>query len=204
VGLCKIIRDELVASGVRRVSALTGPKALARIRETEGILDELVAQLKTPQPEDLPKRVASLLEELRQVKRELARQASQSVAGTIAELIAAAEKVGGVTIVAHHAGDVDREAHRQFIDQIRAKAAPAAIVIGSVAEGKVALTAAISRELIERGLSAVDCVRAAAKVAGGGGGGRPDMAEAGGKFPDKLDAALAAGAAYYREKLDAV
>ena len=75
-------------------------------------------------------------------------------------------------------------------------------MLGTVIDGKVALTAAVSKELIERGLKASDCVRAAAKIVGGGGGGRPDLAEAGGKDPTKLDEALQAGAAFYRQQLE--
>jgi alanyl-tRNA synthetase len=72
-----------------------------------------------------------------------------------------------------------------------------------VMDGKVALSAAVSRDLVDRGVSASDCVKTAAKVAGGGGGGRPDMAEAGGKRPERLPEALAAGAEYYRSRLGA-
>jgi alanyl-tRNA synthetase len=200
VGLCKISHEEPVAKGVRRVTALTGAKALHRIRETEDVLRELVALLKTPQPEDLPRRVQVLQDELRAARRELDQQATQSVAGTVDELIAAAETVGGVRIISHQA-DAKRDTLRDFVDQLRAKSGPVAIVLGTVEDGKVALTAAVSKDLIARGLSASDCVKTAAKIVGGGGGGRPDMAEAGGRFPDKLPEALAAGAKYYREKL---
>ena len=79
---------------------------------------------------------------------------------------------------------------------------PFAAIVGAVFDGKVALTAAVSKELIEKGLNAGDCVKAAAKIVGGGGGGRPDLAEAGGRFEDKLDEALATGASFYKEKLE--
>ncbi len=203
VGICKLLKDELIASGVRRITALTGPKALERIRETEDLLKEMVALLKTPQPEDLPRRVATLQEELHAVRRELAKQTSRSVAGTVDDLIHTAEVIDGVKIVVHDAQDAGRETHRDFIDQIRGKASPVAILLGSVFDRKVALTAALSKDLIGRGLSAAECVKAAAKVAGGGGGGRPDMAEAGGKNTEKLADALTEGENYYRGKLQA-
>jgi alanyl-tRNA synthetase len=106
-----------------------------------------------------------------------------------------------VRIVVYAAGDAKRETLRDFIDQLRVKASPVAILLGAVTDGKVSLTAAVSKDLIAKGLSASDCVKAAASIVGGGGGGRPDLAEAGGKDPAKLDEALAAGGRYYREKL---
>jgi alanyl-tRNA synthetase len=201
VGVCRIPKDELIAAGVRRITAVTGPRALQRIRDAEKVLGELQQLLKAPLPEDLPRRVAALQDELRDTKRQLAKQASQSVAGLVDELLASAEVVDGVSIVVHAAAEGSRETFRDFIDQIRAKSPNVAILLGCVQDGKVALAAAVGKDLIARGLSASDCVKTAAKVAGGGGGGRPDMAEAGGKNPDKLPEALAAGAEYYRAKL---
>lgn len=201
IGFCKIIGDEPVAKGVRRVMAQTGPKALQTVRQSETLLGELVALLKTPRPNDLPKRVSVLLEELRDSKRALQEQTLKSVAGSVGELIAAADEVDGVKIITYAPETGDREMMRQFIDQVRRQGVSAAMVLGCVDDGKVAITAAVTKDLIARGLKAGDCVKIAAKVVGGGGGGRPDMAEAGGRFPEKLPEALSAGAAYYREKL---
>ena len=201
VGFLKIVSEEPVAKGVRRVVAMTGPRALQRVRDAENLLKELVALLKTPQPEDLPRRVAVLQEELREAKKQLEAQTSQSVAGIADELFEQAEDVGGVKIIARDTEVTNRETLREFIDQLRGKGKPVAILLGSKSDGKVALTAAVSKDLISRGVSASDAVRAAAKVVGGGGGGRPDLAEAGGKHPEKLADAIAEGAAYYRSKL---
>jgi alanyl-tRNA synthetase len=201
VGFLKIVSEEPVAKGVRRVVAMTGPRALQRVRDTENLLKELVALLKTPQPEDLPRRVAVLQEELREAKKQLEAQTSQSVAGIAEELFAQAEDVGGVKIIARDTDVTNRETLREFIDRLRGKGRSVAILLGSKSDGKVSLTAAVSKDLISRGVSASDAVRAAAKVVGGGGGGRPDLAEAGGKHPEKLADAIAEGAAYYRSKL---
>ena len=203
VGTFKVTTEEPVAKGVRRITAVTGRMALDKIRETEELLGELVRLLKVPRPEDLPRRVAVLQDELRQAKQELAEQSSRSVAGLVDDLIASAEDVGGVKIVANAPPDCDREMLRDFSDQLRVKASPVAIVLGAIEDSRVALTAAVSRDLVERGLSAAECIKVAAKVVGGGGGGRPDLAEAGGKIPEKLPQALEAGAAYYRDKLQA-
>jgi alanyl-tRNA synthetase len=201
VGLCKIISEEARGKGVRRITALTGQKALDRLRQTEDLLKQLVVLLNTPQPEDLPRRVQVLQEELRSLKQELAKQTNQSVASSIDELFANAEEVAGVKIIANAPAGASREMLRDYIDQLRGKKQPVAVLLGIVEEGKVALIAAVSRELIERGINASNCVKAAAKLVGGGGGGRPDMAEAGGRFPEKLPEALAEGAKFYREAL---
>ena len=203
VGFCKIISEEPVAKGVRRIVALTGPRALQNIRDTENLLKELVVLLKTPQPEDLPARVKALQNELRDAKKQLETQTSQSVAGLAEELFDQAEEVGGVKIIAQATDVTNRDTLREFIDRLRSKGRSVAILLGSASDGKVSLTAAVSKDLVARGLSASDCVRAAAKIVGGGGGGRPDLAEAGGKFAERLPEAIAEGAKFYRLKLTA-
>lgn len=201
VGFCKIVAEEPVAKGVRRISAVTGPKALEKTRQLESLVKELCAQLKAP-ADELPKRLTALQDELRDTKRELAKLNSQAAAGAIDDWIAQAESINGVRIVTHLAENATRDSIREMIDLIRDKAAPAAILIGAVIDGKVSLSAAVSKDLIAKGLHSGDCVKAAAKIVGGGGGGRPDMAEAGGKDPSKLADALKAGADYFRSKLN--
>ncbi len=200
VGFCRVIRDELVAAGIRRITCFTGPKAIARIRETDALVKEAAALLKT-QPDELARKIAALQDELRETKRELAKFTVASLVDAAAQLIAKAETVGGAKLVIHHATECTRESLKDFIDRIREKSPSFAVLLGLIEDGKVALIAAVSKDLIAKGLSAGDCVKTAAKVAGGGGGGRPDLAEAGGKDPSKLTEALAAGAAYFTSKL---
>ncbi|GDY07482.1 MAG: alanine--tRNA ligase [Planctomycetota bacterium] len=200
VGFCKLVAEEPVAKGVRRISAVTGAKALERTRQTESLVKDLCGLLKSP-ADELAKRITALQDELRDAKRELAQHASHAAAGAIDTLIAQAESIGGVRIVTHLVENATRDSVREMIDLLRDKASPAAILLGAVIDGKVALTAAVSKDLIARGLHAGDCVKSAAKIVGGGGGGRPDMAEAGGKDPSKLADALKAGTDYFRSKL---
>ena len=200
VGLCRIVSEEPVAKGVRRISALTGPRALEQIRRTESVVKELSIALKAP-PEELLGRVESLQDDLREIHRQLKQHSRSAIAGTADSLIEDAEVIDGVRIVAHRAEGVDREGLRDFADRLRDKASPVALIVAAEVDGKVALTAAVSPELLERGLNAGDCVRAAAQAVGGGGGGRPDLAEAGGKDPSRIDEALEAGAAVYRSTL---
>ena len=105
-------------------------------------------------------------------------------------------------MIVHNAEGCPRESLKDLVDRIREKAPSVAILLGLVTEDKVAFISSVSKDvLVSKGLNASDCVKTAAKICGGGGGGRPEMAEAGGKDPSKLDEALAAGLAYCRGKL---
>ena len=201
VGMCRLIRDELVAAGVRRITCFTGPKALARIRETESLVRDAAALVKA-QPDELLRKIESLQSELRDAKKELAKHTVASLSDMAAQLVAKAETIGGVKLIVHHAVDCPRDALKDFVDRIREKAPSCAILLGLEHEGKAAFISAVSKDvLVSKGLSASDCVKTAAKICGGGGGGRPDLAEAGGKDPSKILEALEAGAAYCRGKL---
>ncbi|MCA9113873.1 MAG: alanine--tRNA ligase, partial [Planctomycetaceae bacterium] len=201
VGVCRIVSEDAVARGVRRITAVTGKKAIDRIREAEDLLHQLSALMKTPQPEDLPRRIEHLQNELRDAKKELAKYTRESAAGQVEELLAAADEVDGVRIIAHIPEGGTRESMRELVDELRNRKQPVAILLGCETEGKVALIAAVSKELIARGVKASDCIRVAAKEVGGGGGGRPDMAEAGGRDPEGLPAAMDAAKAFYRQQL---
>ena len=104
-------------------------------------------------------------------------------------------------IITHLATGLDRDGLREFADKLRGKAGSAAVLLGAEIDGKVALLAACTKDVIGKGCKAGDCVREAAKVVGGGGGGRPDLAEAGGKNADKIPDALTKGAEVFRAAL---
>ena len=201
VGLLRLISEEPVAKGVRRISCYTGQKALAHIREAEMLLRESAILLRAPTPQDLPKKIAALQEELQAAKRELSKHTMASIADLAAGMLNEAEVVGGVKVIARPIEGVPREALKELIDHLRAGKEPVAVLLGLVDDGKVALIAAVSKELAGKKLHAGDAVKAAAKLVGGGGGGRPDLAEAGGKDPSKLAEALEAGKAAYTAKL---
>jgi alanyl-tRNA synthetase len=204
VGLCRIMSEEPVAKGVRRITAMTGHRALMKCRETDLLVARLQQQLKANLAQDLPARVEALQTEVRTLSRELAKLTSASVSDQVGDLVRGAELVGGVRIVAKALPGATRESLRDFADQLRDQHGPVALILAAVIDDKVSLIAAVSKELIKsKSLNASECVKAAAKVAGGGGGGRPDLAEAGAKLIDKLDDAVAAGAAWYRAALEA-
>lgn len=190
VGLFKIVGEESVAAGTRRITALTGQKALEKIRHDESLLVQLAQLVKTQRVDDLPLRIRQLLEENKTLKQSLQKKSAQSASGLADELAAQAVEVAGVKVITHRADDLDAEGLRALVDQLRRKVSPLAVVLASGGEGKVLLIAGLSKELVERGLSAVDWMKATAKAVGGGGGGRPDLAQAGGKFADKLGEAF--------------
>lgn len=191
VGLFKILAEESVAAGTRRITALTGPAALEYVRGNEAVLAKTSAILRIP-AEEIPARVEALSKEVRQLKKQAA-TSPKGGAISIEQLIAEASEVAGVRVVVAEIPEAGPQALRDIVDQLRRKAAPVAAMLGSRQEGgKVLLVAGVSRDVVDKGVSAVKWVSTAAHEVGGGGGGRPDMAQAGGKDADKLPEAFAA------------
>jgi alanyl-tRNA synthetase len=189
IGQVRIVGEESVSAGTRRVTAMTGLRALERFRLAEGILAEGSAALKVPVAE-LPARLAALAKELKELKK--AKGATPGASLSVDDLLSGATDCGGTRVVVADLRGADAAAMRQCIDHLRRKASPIAVLLGSCEGEKVTLVAGISRELEERGLSAGNWIREPAGIVGGTGGGRADLAQAGGKLADKLPAALAA------------
>ena len=193
IGQVRIVSEESVSAGTRRVSAITGLEALARFRKAEATLAEAAGTLRVPVAE-LPGRLAALAKEIKDLKK--AKPAVASAALSPEELLAAAPTVGGVRIVVADARGADVAAMRQCIDLVRRKGEPVAVFLGSAEGDKVTLVAGISREVEQLGFAAGTWIRDPAGIVGGKGGGRPDLAQAGGKLVDKLGDALAAARAH--------
>ena len=135
--------------------------------------------------------MAALAAEVEGLRQQLAQRRAAGGAMTADTLLDQAQQVAGVTVVVAEAPAANPSLMRSLIDQLRRKASPCAVLLASSeAPDKVTLVAGLSRELVERGMSAGNWVRDVAAVVGGSGGGRPDMAQAGGKRPDQLPAAL--------------
>jgi alanyl-tRNA synthetase len=192
-GLFLLVGEESVSAGTRRITALTGDAARQRMREHEQLLAETASTLKVPVSE-VPARVAALVKEVRDLKKQSA-QGNKASGVSIESLLEQAIDIdGGKAIIAEIPGGTP-PAMRQLIDQLRRKAAPIAVLLGSREEGKVTLVAGVSRELQDRGANASNWIRTPAEIVGGRGGGHPDMAQAGGKLADELPKALEAGRA---------
>ena len=191
VGLFKIIGEESVASGTRRITALTGQAALDLVRQEEEVLAQVAAALRVPQSQ-LGDRVAALVEELKTLKKQVSqRKADTTDKVSVDDLVAGAETVGDATVVVRAVENQTPDEMRVLIDGLRRKVERGlAVLLITAAEDKVQLVAGLSRDLIDRGLHAGNWLKQVAPIVGGGGGGRPDLAQAGGKTPEKIPDAL--------------
>ncbi|MBN2579194.1 MAG: alanine--tRNA ligase [Pirellulales bacterium] len=190
VGLFKIVGEESVAAGTRRITALTGFAALESVRKAQAALNKTAGLLKVP-PENVPQRVETLLKELREVKKKAAGPRAEGLG--VDHILAQATDLAGVKVITAEVPGGPNEL-RQLIDLLRRKASPLAVILGNRDEEaqKVLLIAGLTRDLVEKKLDAVAWIRSAAAAVGGGGGGRPDLAQAGGKHPEKLPEAFLA------------
>ncbi|HEV3345910.1 MAG TPA: alanine--tRNA ligase [Methylomirabilota bacterium] len=189
IGLFKVTNEGAVASGVRRIEAVTGAPALAHVGREEAALRESAGLLKIP-PLELPRRLAALLEDQKRLEKQLAQLESKLARGQAQDLVTSARQVAGVPVLAARLDGLDPDGLRSVMDTLRDRLPSGVIVLGSAVDGKVSLVAAVSKDLMKR-FPAGRLVQEVAKVVGGGGGGRPDLAQAGGKDPSKLDDALA-------------
>ena len=200
VGLFKIIGEESVAAGTRRITALTGPAAIEHVRRSEAALARAAAVLRVS-GEEVPERIEALAKEVRHLKKQLA-SGARIAGATPDRLLAEAEEVAGAKVVVAEVPDAGAPQLRELIDQLRRKAAPIAVfLVSRQDEGRVTLVAGLSRDLVQKGLDAVKWARPIAALLGGSGGGRPDLAQAGGKDAEKLAEALEQARAGIREQL---
>jgi alanyl-tRNA synthetase len=185
------VAESGIASGVRRIEAVTGEGALQRISADEALLDSLAALLKAGRTE-LADRLQQLLDKNRTLEKEL-KIARNKLAGAAApDLAAGATEIGGLRVLAVRlADDTDADALRDTVDRMKAKLGSAVVVLGAAtADGKVRLAAGVTPDVTGR-IKAGDLIRDVAGQVGGKGGGRPDFAQAGGSNPAGLDKALA-------------
>jgi alanyl-tRNA synthetase len=190
IGLFKIISEGSVAAGTRRIEAVTGEGVLKQLREASQTL-ALVAGSLHAKPEELLPAVEKLAESEKKLRKELEAQQMKRASSEAGDLAREAREVKGVRVVAARVEVTDRTAMRQMVDDLRAKLQSGVIVLGSVADGKVSLIAAVTKDLTSK-LDAGKIVRQAAAYVEGSGGGRKDLAEAGGKNPARLDESLQA------------
>ncbi|MEH2262734.1 alanine--tRNA ligase [Nostoc sp.] len=191
IGVFKIISEAGVASGVRRIEAVSGPAILDYLNLRDKVVKDLSDRFKV-KPEELPDRITSLQSELRTSQKELETLKVQLAIAKSDSLLQTAETVGDHKIIVAQLEDVDPESLKTAAERLLQKIGNGAVVLGSVPEAdKVSIVAAFSQEVNKKGLQAGKFVGAIAKICGGGGGGRPNLAQAGGRDASKLPDALA-------------
>ncbi|MCC5660893.1 alanine--tRNA ligase [Nostoc sp. XA010] len=190
IGVFKIISEAGVASGVRRIEAVSGPAILDYLNLRDKVVKDLSDRFKV-KPEEVPDRITSLQSELRNTQKELETLKVQLAIAKSDSLLQTAETVGDSKIIVAQLEDVDPESLKTAAERLLQKIGNGAVVLGSVPEeGKVSIVAAFSSEVNKKGLQAGKFVGAIAKICGGGGGGRPNLAQAGGRDASKLPEAL--------------
>ena len=189
IGLFKIVSESGIGAGTRRIEAVTGAGAYKAMAEQIAVLKEAAGKLKA-NPKDLPSRIDSVLAEVKELHREndsLAAKLGNIEAGN---LVTKVKDVNGIQVLAAKVQAADMNSLRSMADDLKEKLGSAVIVLGSPQEGKVNLIAAVTKDYMGQGYHAGKLIKEVAARCGGGGGGRPDMAQAGGKDPEKLEGAL--------------
>lgn len=190
IGGFRIISEGSVAAGVRRIEVVTGRVAESLTESRWHLVDE-VAELLHTKPDELKDAAQALLAQNQQLQKEIAQLRQKLAQQNSAALLDKAVQVNGVKVLSTPLEAADTETLRQMTDWLRDKLGSAVVVVGAVIGDKPQLVAAVTPDLVSRGMHAGNLLREAAKVIGGGGGGRPDMAQAGGKDAGKLNDALA-------------
>jgi alanyl-tRNA synthetase len=199
-GFFKIVGEEAVGKGVRRLTCVTAREAVATVQRMEATLGAVAGRFNC-KPDELPARVEALQEEIKKLQQQLKKGATTDLQGAADKLLADATEVNGAKVIVGEMPAGPEEPMRQQIDRLRQKAGSAVVVVGWSDDGKVQLIAAVTDDLVKKGLHAGKLVGQVAKVVGGGGGGKPTMAQAGGKEPAKLPEALKLAEQLAREQL---
>ncbi|MBA3806113.1 MAG: alanine--tRNA ligase, partial [Acidobacteria bacterium] len=194
IGLFKITSDESIASGTRRIRAVTGADAFTRFQETEALVDSIATELRTSRAE-IQATVERLQEELKKARRESEelrlKLATGAVGASSSNGNEAREVAPGVRVLAREASGLDAAGMRQLSDTLLARINSGVVVLGRSTDGKVSLIVRTSPDLLKR-VPAGQVIKELAPIIGGRGGGKPDMAEGGGSQPEKLAEALEA------------
>jgi alanyl-tRNA synthetase len=190
IGLFKIVSEGGIAAGVRRLEILAGRRAYQAVRKEEQSLQEIARLLKASDP-DIVGRVEKLVSQLKETEKELDKLKHRLQSSQAGDILSEAREVAGVKILAKRVDNMEQKDLRDFGDKLRDKLGSGILALGSAKDDKVALIVMVSKDLTHR-FHAGSIIKELAAVLGGTGGGKPDLAQAGGKDPARLDTALAA------------
>ena len=191
IGSFRIVGESGTGTGIRRIEAVTGKAAHERAVADAVLLQEAATLLKSKEA-DIPAKIEQLLTALKEAEREIAQLSHKLATSSLDDILAAKEEIHGVSVTAASVTADSAEGLRDMADMVLDKVG-GIVLLGAVQGDKVSFVCKVDKELTKQGYHAGKIVKAAAVAAGGGGGGRPDMAQAGGKDPQKLEEALKAG-----------
>ena len=191
IGSFRIVGESGTGTGIRRIEAVTGKAAHERAVADAVLLQEVATLLKSKEA-DIPAKIEQLLTALKEAEREVAQLSHKLATSSLDDILAAKEEIHGVSVTAASVTVDSAEGLRDMADMVLDKVG-GIVLLGAVQGDKVSFVCKVDKELTKQGYHAGKIVKAAAVAAGGGGGGRPDMAQAGGKDPQKLEEALKAG-----------
>jgi len=200
IGLFVIVGEESIGAGLRRIEALTGRGAERYMQEALATLVQMADRLQVPSTE-VGDKVASLLESLKEKEREVARLRREKARSEVDSLLEKVTEVKGIKLLAAEVRADDIESLREITDWVRDRLGSVVVVLGAVLDSKPSLVAAVTPDLVERGLRADWLVKEVANLVGGGGGGRATLAQAGGRDATKLQEALAAVEGFLADRL---
>jgi alanyl-tRNA synthetase len=190
VGLFRIVSEGSVGAGVRRIEAVTGRAAQQLVQKRLGVLDAAATHLGST-PEEVDRAVLRLLGQLHEQQKEITELQRDLARLEFEALLSKVQDVGGVRVLAVRVQATSVDTLREMTDWFRNRLGSGAIVLGAIVDDKPSFVAAVTPDLVERGLKAGELIKGVAQVVGGGGGGRPTLAQAGGRDPNRLDEAIA-------------
>jgi alanyl-tRNA synthetase len=197
IGYVHILSDSSIGSGMRRIEAISGRSAERLVGDRLTLLESICRKLRTA-PEEIEQRVGDLLQEVERTRKQMALQEHDVVRQEAEQLLSRVQNVNGVALLTARISIPTAEGLRETGDWLRNKMGSGVVVLGSVLNGRPTVVSMVTKDLVERGFHAGLIAKDVAQRMGGGGGGRPDVAQAGGKDPAKLDAALDAVAKLLR------
>jgi alanyl-tRNA synthetase len=201
IGTFRLISESSVGTGVRRIEAVTGRGGESWINERLYLLDEVSAKLHTP-PTEAPLRIDFLLAQVDEARKAVASVQRENSLSEAEDLLSQAYEVSGVKVISSAVNASDMDTMRATGDWLRDKIGSGIVVLGGVFGDRPTVIVLVTPDLVDKGFSAGDIVKVAASAMGGGGGGRPQSAQAGGRNPDHLPAALEAAVEVVRAKAD--
>ena len=189
IGLFKIVSESGVAAGIRRIEAVTGIAAVEYVEEKEKLIRSIESEFKCAD-KDIINKIEQQTLEIKAKEKEIAALKAKLAGSAEDEILEALSEVKDVKYIAYAVKDVDANSLRDLCDKVRNKIGEGVVLLGTSSEDKVQLVAMASKGVVSKGVHCGKLIKEVANICGGNGGGRPDMAQAGGKSPEKLEFAI--------------